>query len=109
MEDNWEELNALKRRGEEERKARRMKASKDRLIETGSKRIKTSFVGAVAAIEKHMPFLFETEEGKEIFASVKKEIFDNGNDQIRDFEKDLDVYEINFKQYRLELKIGEDK
>jgi hypothetical protein len=109
MMDDWEVMKEQKREAEAQRKARKLRASKDRLSEGVKKRMNTCFIGAISSIEKHMGFLFETEDGRELFNTVRKEILDNGNDEIRKMEKDLEVYEVDFKQYRLELKFGEDQ
>jgi hypothetical protein len=106
--DNWDEMKRLKTEAESMRRARKLKASKDRLQDVIKKRMKTCFIGAISSVEKHMDFLFSTEEGKELYETVRKEILDNGNDEIRRLEKDLEVYEIDFKQYRLELKMEKD-
>lgn len=107
---NMRDINISEIRAEAKRKReeRLSQVSKDKLRDEAISRMKTCFIGAISSIEKHLDFLFVSDDGKELFQELRKEILDNGNDQIRKFDKELGVYDVKFKQYKLELKMGED-
>lgn len=118
-EESFEKLVMRKKEGLELRQRAKSFASKERLYQAITKRIKTSFIGALDSVESHMSPLWESEDGKplteaqkeirEMFMMIRSEILDKGNNQIREMKNDLDVYEVQFKSYRLELPFkGED-
>lgn len=58
------------------------------------KRIMTTMIGAIARLEKYID-LFEEDE----YESLRKEILDNGNRQLKEMEKDLEHFEVRHKTY----------
>jgi hypothetical protein len=104
----------MRRKKDMELKRQKVKAqaSKDRLVDKVEKRIKTSFIGALDSVETHLSCLWETNgsdmspaqvEMYDIYQKIRKEILDKGNQQVREFKGDLENFDVNFKQYQLEL------
>lgn len=84
--------------------------SKDRLEQTINKRIRTTMIGALASIEKHFSFLWDDslpEEIKDkhlqIYDSLRREILDRGNDQIRITKGEIANFEVNWLKYSITL------
>lgn len=77
-------------------------ANKNRLRQSVVTRLKTSFIFAIAEIEDKFGHLWNPDsqddevEGpeyyKSLFLELRKRVLDNGNAQIRAFEKDLEGY-----------------
>lgn len=111
MDSNFNELFAKKRELEKQNEEKRKEASRTRLIKDVSKRMNTCFIGALDAIEKNMGFLWEgdyceqeaQEEMRRIFQNVRKEILDNGNNQIREFKGDLLNYDVKYNGFTMTL------
>lgn len=79
--------------------------SRNRLERTITTKIKTTMIGALDAIERNFGFLWEDNfELQEIYEKVRKEILDNGNDQIKSLAKELKGYDIELLRYNITLK-----
>lgn len=83
--------------------------SKDKLKALTKKRMDTIMIGALASIEKHFGHLWgETEEEQtekqklmeDIYESLRTEILDKGNDQVRRFNQELDNFDVSFVGYQ---------
>jgi len=86
--------------------------SKERLKKIAAKKIQTTMIGALDSIEKHLGFLWEEDiDGKadgalrELYETVRQEILDRGNDQIRKLNVEIDQYEIEWLRYNLKLNV----
>lgn len=88
--------------------------SKDRLTKIGSKQIRTTMIGALAAIEKKFGHLWnhlgvpETEEEKQyklVYDELRKDILDKGNQQIHNFTQEINQYQIVWKRYSITLPV----
>ena len=89
-----------------EREHREKEISKERLLEISKKKIQTTMIGALSSIEKHLAFLWESNDSqqlKEIFDELRSEILDRGNTQIRNLENEFTNYEILWKKYNINL------
>jgi hypothetical protein len=86
--------------------------SKDLLKKISSTRIKTAFIFPIAEFEKMFGHLWDPNqenaevEGPEYYAELfqkfRKLVLDNGNDQIRKMDKDLDdSFEVAFKKHTI--------
>lgn len=75
--------------------------SKTKLTNACISKIKTTMVGAISDIEKHMGDIIKTDEGAQIFDLVRSSILDRGNNQIRALEQEIASYEVTFNQYTL--------
>ena len=92
------------------------KKSKDRLHRIVSQKIKTTMIGAISSVEDHFGFLLEEDnpnnkEMQEIFKKLRSEILDKGNHQIRNLQKEFELYDISLNTYQAVFlpvrKIGE--
>ena len=91
---------------------------KKRLTNIVSKKINTSFIGAVAQIEDYFGFLWgidvpeseKTEEQRkmyEIWQALRSEILTNGNNQLRAAKNEISQYKVIWNRYKTELKISD--
>lgn len=91
-----------KKAREEHKKA----ASKERLTKIGQQKIKTTMIGALATIEEKLGYLWENDpEMQAVYDSIRSEILDKGNNQIRNFEVELTYYDIIWNQYTMVLPV----
>jgi hypothetical protein len=103
-----------KRAKEKERDLKYNQDSKDRLEKIIKKKITTTMIGALDAVEKKFSFLWEDENGelqpeqvefKEMYEDVRQRILDNGNAQIRSLRKELENYNVEWTRYQLKLPV----
>lgn len=98
-----------KRKEEVVRQQKFEESSKDRLFAIVEKKIKTTMIGSLAAIEKRLKFLWEDGENaldfKVLYDSIREEILNIGNTQIRNVEKELEQYKVEWKRYTLNLPV----
>lgn len=74
---------------------------KDKLLKVLKKKLSTSFIGAIAEIERRCPELVNSEKWEDL----RNAILTNGNSQIRAIEKELDNYEVTEKRYEYYFKM----
>lgn len=77
---------------------------KKRLEEKVTGRIRTTMIGSLNAVEKKFSFLWskDDEDGKfmyKLFQELRKNILDNGNDQINKAKEDFSDYEVEHMVY----------
>lgn len=86
---------------------------KNALIENISTKLKTSFIGALAAFENNFGYLWghnslkltvEQKELRDKWKLVRKEILDKGNDQIKYAKLEFGKYEIKNVGYKVEFE-----
>lgn len=93
-------------------------ASKRRLQKIIKQKLKTSFIGAIAAFEEDFGYLWghELEDGEqseeqdqfyEAWEAVRNRILNNGNNQLRALLQEVDNHEVHWNRYQVEFKIGE--
>ena len=102
-------------KNQNELKERKYRESRAKLKKNLEKRIRTTMIGAIAAIEEEFGRFWKNEDGLpwsedqtkvyEIFQSVRAQILDNGNNQIRMLEKDMDGFNIEEKLYHIQLQV----
>jgi len=102
----------FKKKREEEKlvKERRANSSKERLKEIASKKVKTTMIGALSAIEKKMGFLWENDseqavEFRQLYESIREEILTIGNNQMRNLSEELNQYTVEWQRYRMNLPV----
>jgi hypothetical protein len=111
MDDGFKAISKMRRDMDNRRKEKYKTDSKERLKKIASTKVKTTMIGALDSIEKHLGFLWEDSDEadnaglKEIYEIVRQEILDRGNDQIRNLMTELDQYEITWLRYQLNLKV----
>ncbi len=89
--------------------------SKLRLLKIIEKKFKTTFIGAISQIEQHFGYLWghdernfklseEEKEFKQIFDVVRNNILNNGNNQLRSIENELEQYTTVWNAYKLKFE-----
>jgi hypothetical protein len=106
MENGYEDLIKIKRDVEQKRKIRYKKDSEERLKKISRKKIQTTMIGALDTIEKRLGFLWKDDNKmRVIYETVRQEILDRGNDQIRNLDNELEQYDIEWLKYNLVLPV----
>lgn len=130
MEDGFEAMSKIMQERKEQTKknqAKFLEDSKNRFARIAAKKIKTSFIGAIAEFEKNFGYLWGknpplTEEQVQILqalieAGVDQEFFkiiwdttrtavlNNGNNQSRGLEQEIANYSMTWDRYRLNLPV----
>ena len=95
--------------------------SKKRLKRIIAKKIRTTMIGALSAIERKFGFLMGFDEHgqdkcqplddeerliREIYEELRREILDLGNNQIRAAEAEIDNHDVRWLRYNINLKVG---
>ncbi len=94
--------------------------SKVRLARILSTKIRTTMIGALAAIEEHLGPLWGPGEDtvimsrmelEALYEKIRQQILDNGNNQIRNFQTELEQYDVEWLRYKITLPVRqrEDK
>jgi transcription termination factor Rho len=110
MENGYETIIRNKRELEAQQRAKYKSDSKERLKKIAHKKIQTTMIGALDTVEKHLGFLWEDDSKqsaqlREIYNTVRQEILDRGNDQIRNLDNELNQYDVEWLRYNLTLPI----
>jgi len=95
--------------------------SKQRLTKIATTKVKTTMIGALSMIEKHFGFLWGLDENgkdsgreltpeeqhmKDLFdETVRSEILDLGNSQMRNITAEIQQYDVEWKRYHLQLPV----
>lgn len=102
----------FKHKEERQKKAKEeyKKESKERLKKIGQSKIRTAMIGALEVIEKNLqPYWEDDSEGarelKSIYEKMRQEILDKGNTQIRNFESELEQYDVEWLRYRMQIPV----
>lgn len=100
MFDNNKKTTDYKKARDEHNKA----SSRERLKKIGQQKIKTTMIGAIATIEDKLGYLWENDPRmRDVFDSIRCEILDKGNNQMRNFEVELTNYEVVWNKYHMVL------
>jgi hypothetical protein len=107
--ENYEDIRKMRERMEAEYNYQRSQKIKSNFIEKESTRMKTCFIFAIAEFEKLFGHLWDESkedaeiEGpefyKKLFLELRKNVLDNGNNQIRAFHKDMENYNVDLVKY----------
>ncbi len=113
---DYDDLMRLSKKNKKTREERYKDSSKERLQKIATKKIQTTMIGALSSIEKHFGFLWshgendslaeEQKEMKELYESIRSEILDKGNHQIRNLENELSQYDITWLRYQLTMPVA---
>lgn len=89
----------------------------DSLKKECKKRIDTTMIGALSAVEELFGDLWnhkvydKTDEQSEWFQRYEKlrsRILDNGNNQKRKIDEDIDKYDIDWKKYHYDIRVSDN-
>lgn len=116
--DLFNELRAVSFSREVDKQKQFFESSKKRLLSIVRKKIKTSFIGALAKVEQHIgvglwghgkPDSQCTKEEiywKNKWEFCRNEILNNGNNQLRAIENEFDQYSIWWERYIAVLPVS---
>lgn len=84
--------------------------SKDRLKRIIKKKIQTTMIGAISSVESLFGFLWDegsedAERMQELFNTLRSEILDKGNHQIRNVDSEIELYDICLKTNTITLPV----
>ncbi len=84
--------------------------SADRLRRTMKKKVQTTMIGAISSVENLFGFLWEeesehSEKMRELFNTLRSEVLDKGNHQIRNVDAEMDMYEVILKTHHTKLPV----
>ena len=115
MDDNYAELIREKSDYRHRRDEQYRVDSKDRLSKILRKKIETTMIGALSAIEENFNFLWENKDGspltdeqnimKGLYQTVRSDILDKGNNQARNIDAELAQYDVKWLKYTIEMPI----
>lgn len=110
-----EQLIKLRKEAMEAKRKKFLEESKKRLMKIISTKIRTTFIGALAAFEEDLGFLWG--HGKEgqltkgeseyeaIWQDVRRKVLTLGNNQIRSIEDELVQNTVEWNRYHLDLRV----
>jgi hypothetical protein len=109
--DEFKEQIAHKRKQEKEVQQKFQDSSRDRLNKIATKKIKTTMIGSLSAIEKKLGYLWEDNSPealayRELYESIREEILDIGNTQMRNLTEELAQYKVEWQRYNLQLPVA---
>jgi hypothetical protein len=106
-------LSGYRKRAIEENKKSYEQSSKDKLAQSIEKKMKTTFIGALSAMEEELGYLWghnkngkmtsEEREMKKVWDKIRNKVLNNGNHQYRLIEQELEQYSVNWDRYRTEI------
>lgn len=117
MREQFEEAGRLRRKAQEQSKVRRFQQSRQRLLQILEKKLRTTFIGAISAMEEsafgrlwgHNSRPDERTEQQqrwyEVWQQLRTKILNNGNNQLRAVQSELELYEIEYQGYRTVLPV----
>lgn len=108
MEDVRKQMSEYKKVRENKYKA----DSKDRLSKILKKKIQTTMIGALSAMEENFGFLWdspnptpEQQRMKDLYNKMRSEILDKGNNQARNVDAELAQYEVEWLRYSIKMPV----
>ena len=114
------QIAAAQKKHKEQKEERYKEKSKKRLSNIITTKMKTSFIGAISACEDNFGFLWghkKNEEEltenelamREIWESLRAQILDNGNSQLRSSINEIDNYNIEWSRFHLDFSTTQEK
>ena len=98
------------------REDRQKELSRDKLLLAAKKKVQTTMIGSLSAVEKSFGFLWDVDNPtieqtklRDIFEELRSEILDRGNTQMRNLENEFLHYEITWKKYSINLPFMENR
>jgi len=116
MEDKYTFVKLIQtQKNQEVAKEDNLKRSRDNLKRLVEKRIRTTMIGALACVEEKFGQFWKTENNEkmtaeqaslyQLFQEIRSVILDNGNNQIRLLDKDIDNFNVEAKKYHIQFKV----
>jgi hypothetical protein len=88
-----------------DRKETYEESSKKRLLTITSKKIDTTMIGAINAIEKEFVKELSDPDFYDKFQQVRSKILDNGNNQKRNLAEEFEQYDIHWNRYTIVMPV----
>lgn len=116
--DNFEKASKINKEDEKKLTQKHQFLSKDKLKKVAKTKMRTSFIGALSATEKYFSELWEIfpeddEETvneknfwKNTWELCRAEILNNGNNQLRAMEAEIDQYSVSWDGYTRNFSKG---
>lgn len=115
MKENYQEFLSKSLDLKKIRDEKSKEIAKETLYKKSKKKIETTMIGALDAIEKNFGFLWNFGEStdlspeqaklKDIYDQVRSHILDKGNIQIRNLELDFSNFEISKKKQMINIPV----
>lgn len=104
--DDFERMRKEKADYKAKREEKYRADSKSRLTKIVGQKVRTTMVGALSSVEEHFGFLWDGEDEqsqsmKQIFETLRSEILDKGNTQVRNAEAELGQYDVKWLKYQV--------
>ena len=106
-------LSSYRKQAIEENKQKYDESSKEKLGKSIEKKMKTTFIGALSAMEEELGYLWgfnkkerltrEEKELKKVWDKIRNRVLNNGNHQCRLLLEELEQYSIRWNRYRTEI------
>ena len=91
--------------------------TKDNLIKIITTKLRTAFIGALSQFEENLGYLWghgkdcedltkNEKDFKKIWNKIRDKVLDNGNNQIRAIESEIDLYDIVWNGYQYKFNIS---
>lgn len=115
---NYNQVNLLRQKQKELRHERFLEDCRRRLDKIISKKIETTFIGAVASFEKYFGFLWGQEKDErdltreeiqldKLWEQCRNEILNKGNKNLRAAQDEISNHIIEWKKHKLVLPVKE--
>jgi len=110
------QMKALVSRAKEAKEQRYLELSRQRLDKLVSTKIRTAFIGALAAFEEGYGFLWghgkdeseltsEEKKLREIWIQIRTKVLNNGNSQVRATQTEIANHVIKWNRYHMNLPV----
>lgn len=119
IEDSLFKTTRLRKELQEKNKRIYQEESKKKLKKNVEKKMKTTFIGAIDKIEKKFGHLWAKNQKdlnsserlwRGLWEELRKEILDQGNNQLRAALSEIDEYQIEWNKYHIEFNsLGKGK
>lgn len=118
--DQHNEFSKIVKDRKEASEQRYQEESKKRLKSSANKHIKTTMIGAIAAVEKEFgsyfgydengqdknePLSAEEQQMRDVFLAFRAQVLNLGNQQINNINDEIDQYDVRWKRYQLTLPV----
>jgi len=110
MDDNWEWYENRKIHAERKKKQQIQNAeySWQKLADMIKRRMTTTMIGALDKFEKEFGDLWNADnasaEDRAKWSKIRKQVLDNGNNQLRILLDELENFDVNWLRYRMEFR-----
>ena len=121
LREQMDEAGRLRKQADAQRKERFFEQSRQRLLQILEKKFRTTFIGAISAIEEssfgrlwgHNLRHNERNENQqrwfEVWQNLRTKILNQGNAQLRAVQNELELYKVEWLRHQTNLPIKESR